>query len=1622
MKKKLTAALLALTMVLALLPTAALAAREAPGVISSAPAASGPKISAGFRAVSADSEGALSYKMSNCMYVYFTDYSNLSKYKVTYTEPGSNSEVEVDNVPNEAGKNVYTYRWQVKAPKAGTYTIKVYAKGENGQKNGDALTTTELKLFKLIYDANGGSLKEYGENNGGKVVDGKFETYAASAEFILHAASLSVTPPEGKDFLYWSSEKDDPTGKSRVDNKLLYYTTDTLTVYAQYGTRPTYTFEVSKDDGQNLLEKGKADVDFGEVEYGNTLKLTLKYTGNTETNTSFIPGGEFDVTVKTGETPVETTNPLKLVPNTTYTIELKPRAGLAPGNHSGSIQMMPYNDRSLRAINYTVKIVPKEVTIQVAGGNTKSYGQSLSTTDIIWTTSPELSEEEKTALGVTFTSDGFQSGAAANEDGYDLTVTASNSNYIVKLAGEPKVIVEKAVPIVSVTASNIQPGQALSESALTLISAVNPNNPEMTLTGTLAWAEETTKTFSDGNHNVKYRFTPDEQYADNYASAEDTVVLSVHDGTNPELTEKDESQLNVTYDGTAKPVEFESRAGSSGRITVEYCLEGSESWSSDAPVNAGTYKVRATIEIDGEFAASTDNATLVIAKAKLDVTYSVKDKVYDGTANVAEDHLIVTPTGLTGADAGKVTVKASALYDSKDAGTHNVRITLTGLEGEAKDNYELTDDHTRTTTATITRRPITLEGNPTKHYGETFLLSPSEFTAEGMAEGETPSNALPNVELTSAGTAADAVVNEAGYPITATVSGGNYDITAVNATLKVQKATPQLKSGSVQVTQGYQAGTLGTVTVTGVYTNPYDVNMTVDGVWAWAEDAAKSFTDAEKSAGTATRRWTFTPNDTDNYEAVGLTGEIDITLLTSKPVQITAENQTEIYDGSTHAYTKDVKTDPETPVTLMYKPHVDAGDEAVGEWTDEPPKDAGTYDVLIAASASGLGTDGAYVDGSTTVHLIIQQAEPKTGGVGPFEVPEGTVLSSIEMPATLPGVGTDTVEGVFEWESPNAIVDTETASHNWIFTPSNPNYKAVTGTSTVTMAADNRTIDFIVYNLPTPAYTDYVVLTLPAADTANALRVGETVTFYTDRECTDPCGAVTITQELLEAGKATVNLDTDGLDTAAGTLYAKIGGKKTSVSSAEYEAELSVTLTDRTVTVGGTVDLKPEGSLTATYALDPAGILEAVENTEGSFKALAAGTVIVTVTATYPHPDTNHPDGTITVTTTVTVTVTGQSAPPSGGSGGTVAPSKPEPSLTPDTPVSDTGEAKAQIDPEAVTGGITDAKEAGGDTVTVAPQVEGEADKVTVELPQSSVDELADAGMGLTVKTGAADVTLSPDALEDLTAAGGSTVSVSVETLDDGNTDIEAAVDGKPVESVKGGLKAELPAAGNGQVLVVVGPDGSETVVKKSLVEDGCVDALLDGSCTVKLADRSLNFDDVEDGGWYAGAVDFASSHELFNGNAATSFAPEESMTRGMLATVLWRLENEQDVTIPDAFTDVEAGSWYEAGVIWATEHGIVNGFGGGICRPLDDVSREQMATMLFRYAGYLGIDTTPAGDLAAFSDGADVSDYAVVAMKWAVGVGLLQGKEGNALDPLGDATRAEAATIMQRLIALIVK
>ena len=177
---------------------------------------------------------------------------------------------------------------------------------------------------------------------------------------------------------------------------------------------------------------------------------------------------------------------------------------------------------------------------------------------------------------------------------------------------------------------------------------------------------------------------------------------------------------------------------------------------------------------------------------------------------------------------------------------------------------------------------------------------------------------------------------------------------------------------------------------------------------------------------------------------------------------------------------------------------------------------------------------------------------------------------------------------------------------------------------------------------------------------------------------------------------------------------------------------------------------------------------------------------------------------------------------------------------------------------------------------------------------------------------------------------------------------------------------------------------------------------------TACAAVSDTGFADVDADAWYAEAVVYCRDNQVMGGVTTTSFAPDATMTRAMLATVLYRVAGEPAVSGSDSFTDTESGTWYSNAALWASEQGLVTGYGNGLFGTNDPVTREQIAAILWRYAGS---PTAAAG--AAFADGAAISPWAQTAVAWARGNGIINGKGGNVFDPQGNATRAEVAAIL---------
>ena len=179
----------------------------------------------------------------------------------------------------------------------------------------------------------------------------------------------------------------------------------------------------------------------------------------------------------------------------------------------------------------------------------------------------------------------------------------------------------------------------------------------------------------------------------------------------------------------------------------------------------------------------------------------------------------------------------------------------------------------------------------------------------------------------------------------------------------------------------------------------------------------------------------------------------------------------------------------------------------------------------------------------------------------------------------------------------------------------------------------------------------------------------------------------------------------------------------------------------------------------------------------------------------------------------------------------------------------------------------------------------------------------------------------------------------------------------------------------------------------------------------------TLPFTDVNENDWYYSAVKYVYDNGLMSGISNTTFAPNANTTRGMIVTVLYRLENQPNVNIDNSFNDVKVSDYYGNAIYWAKQNNIVTGYNSTTFAPNDNITREQMATILYRYAVYKGYTVNKTADLSSFSDEANINSYALTPIKWAVASNIISGMGDGTISPLGNASRAQIATILMRFI-----
>ncbi len=317
----------------------------------------------------------------------------------------------------------------------------------------------------------------------------------------------------------------------------------------------------------------------------------------------------------------------------------------------------------------------------------------------------------------------------------------------------------------------------------------------------------------------------------------------------------------------------------------------------------------------------------------------------------------------------------------------------------------------------------------------------------------------------------------------------------------------------------------------------------------------------------------------------------------------------------------------------------------------------------------------------------------------------------------------------------------------------------------------------------------------------------------------------------------------------------------------------------------------------------------------------------------------------------------------------------PNPPVTPSVPSAPpTTTEKVENEDGSVTTTITDNKTgavtettetAEGVSATVKTDSEGQVTEITAEIPTE------------------ADTSKPVELPVELKAEAEPTISIV--------TNSEAPVT----------VAIAVPDATPGTVAILVDADGKETIISETAITEKGITAPIPDGATVKIADRSLDFEDIGSGEWHSDAIDFVSARGLMQGTGEDIFDPKVSTTRAMIWTMLARLDG----------VDTASGeNWYEAGQKWAMENGISDG-----TMPSAEVTREQLVTMIWRYLGKPESDH----DISNYEDHHETSDWALEAKQWAVEMGVIKGLSDSILAPGGDATRAQVAQMFMNFLSI---
>lgn len=1278
--------------------------------------------------------------------------------------------------------------------------------------------------------------------------------------------------------------------------------------------------------------------------------------------------------------------------NITYTYEWYKGGEKLDGKADSTLTIENVNDSG----SYTVKVTASDGTltsaveksIQVSIGKATptlsvsaaeiTYGQSLSNSQLAgtathnnqdvsgtfaWQTgsiNPEVSDSGVTGYKVVFTPDDAENYTSATTN---ITLTVNR-----------KVL----TPSVASVADKVYDGSTSTTGTIELEGAVLGENP--TASGVFTFDDADT----DTDKTVKVTVTLGDGWASNYVLAE--TELTTKANITPKTVGLEWSgYTGLVYNG--KPVGVAAEA--TGLVSGDTCAV---TVSGGAETDAGDYTATAISLGNANYALPADvERDYTIAPRPVELRWSASSFTYDGD----EKTVTATITNLVPDDDCALTYSNNK---KTEHGSYTAKVTALG-----NDNYTLTNGTGLTHEWSIGKAVVSFSVSGNSH---TYDGSPKTAVVT-QDEGQTP---IPAGGYTVTYDGEDSQTEAGTYDITVTITNGNFCF---------EDGKDSMVVGQLSI--GEQAVEIPTADDTAFTYNGAEQTYAIA-----ASDLYTVSGNVQKDAGTYTV--TVALKDKANYTwPDGTTDDKTYTFVIGpKTVTATWVGLEKVYGSA-------------EPVNVILSGLAE-GDEGLEAVISGVSTEAGEHPL----SASLKNYDII----NSTATLRIQQ-KPMT-----ITVTDNAVTVGGEPSISAPGLAESDYEVVYRDKNGNEVTSSEPGTYEVWVEITNPNYRHPDGSS-------EKQVGSVVVSSGTPeSYNVTFAGSGASGSTAGMSAAGGSVITLPECGFTKPGSVFTgwkYFNVVYKPGDSFTMPSSDVTFTAQWAQSQSVGGKVQDKGGAPVEgAAVSIwqgsNKLDEDVTGSDGAysfpDLAPgsynvsvstgEKTVTTVVTVDETG------QVTGGNIVLPGGNISTRVDVTPGSPDivVGDLDGAFTDADKETA-----------ASGGTVeiavkVEQKPESGLTP-------GEAE-QLEDKAdgelglfVDISLDKTTTPSGGTAQVESGVSSEG-LLTIIIPLPT--ELKDKDIYTVVRTdGATGEALSsePDELSgeyyELTEDGSGLILHVKESgvYAVGGRDYQIVIPTYPpvkTESENGSFAVSPDRPFSGQTVTITPkPDEGYTVDKVTVTDasgkavevspngDGTYSFTQpSGAVTITVTFKVLTdvsecprdascpmsgYTDLNMGEWYHDGIHYCLDEGLMDGVDAGMFAPNATTSRAMIVTILWRLQGSPEVEAEETFTDVAPGDWYADAIAWAAAEGVAEGYEDGSFRPNDAITREQLAAMLWRYAGSPEAD----GDLSAFADGADTSSWAEQAMSWAVARGLLTGVDNDRLAPGGQATRAQTATILMR-------